>query len=172
MAALRKYTENIEIIKSSNVGLMQHDAVSWGVMGDSFLKVDNREKSMVKIDKTLKKWVEGLSDSEREKFIDILFSTLERAQIYDIDILSAMPADKLISLIKAYDELSTDSKKYIKRTVKLLVDTWVDLTKKNIQVSHRETCAPDSVCASRQISFPNPCASSRSVYLSWRLDPD
>ena len=60
---LLMHEENIEIIKSSNVGLMQHDAVSWGVMGDSFLKVDNREKSMVKIDKTLKKWVEGTSPS-------------------------------------------------------------------------------------------------------------
>ena len=65
--------------------------------------------------------------------------------------------------IKEYVESSR-----IQHIIKKIGDADIVITPiADIQVSHRETCAPDSVCASRQISFPNPCASFLSSVGDW-----
>ena len=125
------HEESVEIISSSNTGILQHDAVSWNVLGDSFIRAGARDASSIKLDRTLKIWIDSMEDSERQKFVDSLFSVLESANIYDVETLGKMTPGGFIDIIKAADGLSDDSKKNLKRTVKLLLDTWLSMQDTN-----------------------------------------
>ena len=65
------------VIKSSAGGVIQqHDATTWQVMGKHFVTAEGRDESSRVFDKTMRSWLSGLPDTERESFVQSLFSIL------------------------------------------------------------------------------------------------
>ena len=64
------------IIKSSQIGLMQHDPYTWEVMGGNFITVQELTPDSKFLDRTFKSWLAGMSNEERNEFFDSVFELL------------------------------------------------------------------------------------------------
>lgn len=74
---LLEHEEPYTIIKSSQIGLMQHDPYTWMVMGANFLPVEELTADSRFLDRTFKNWLAKMSNEERSAFFDTVFELLE-----------------------------------------------------------------------------------------------
>ncbi len=70
---LLQHDDNYKAVKSNAVGLLQHDPFTWSIKGGDLEFTDGLNSQSVFLDKAIGKWLEGLSDEERMKFVDALF---------------------------------------------------------------------------------------------------
>ena len=68
--------EAYTIIRSNQVGIMQHDPYSWEVMGGSFIPVEELTADSRFLDRTFRTWLAGLTPQERNTFFDSVFDVL------------------------------------------------------------------------------------------------
>ena len=73
---LLEHEEPYMIIKSSQMGIMQHDPYSWMVMGSNFLPVEELTADSRFLDRTFKNWLSKMSNEERSEFFDTVFDLL------------------------------------------------------------------------------------------------
>ena len=73
---LLEHEEPYTIIKSSQIGLMQHDPYSWMVMGANFLSVEELTADSRFLDRTFKNWLARMTNDERSEFFDTVFALL------------------------------------------------------------------------------------------------
>lgn len=68
--------DNSVIVKSSGNGLLQHDPFSWGIQYGELMITDSIDEQAQKINGLIDRWIENIDQSERETFINELFSAL------------------------------------------------------------------------------------------------
>lgn len=73
---LLEHEEPYTIIKSNQIGLMQHDPYSWQVLGANFLPVEELTADSRFLDRTFKNWLSNMSKEERSEFFDTVFDLL------------------------------------------------------------------------------------------------
>ena len=65
-----------EYVHSNKSGPMAHDGFSWEVRGENFVKEEKLSDSSVAIDRAMKQTLGGMTNEERQEFVDELFDTL------------------------------------------------------------------------------------------------
>lgn len=71
------HEEEYTIVHSSQLsGILQHDTYSWEIERDAFVCLESVNNSSKFIDYTLKAWVQDLDYSQREKFIDTVYTVI------------------------------------------------------------------------------------------------
>ena len=65
------------IVKSSAIGLNQHNPMTWDVVGTNFTKAPERGKTSLLFESTFNDWIESIDLRDREAFVNDLFSVLE-----------------------------------------------------------------------------------------------
>ena len=73
---LLEHEEPYIIIKSNQIGLMQHDPYSWEVIGGDFIPEETLTADSRFLDRTFRKWLAGMSTEERNAFFDNVFDLL------------------------------------------------------------------------------------------------
>jgi len=73
---LLEHEDNYTVVKSRQVGAFQHDGLTWSVMGGSFITVKETTKGSKHTDKTLNTWIEQMSPTQREQFVESLYQIL------------------------------------------------------------------------------------------------
>lgn len=68
--------EPVTIIRSNQVGLLQHDPYSWEIMGKDFIGMEALTPDSRFLDRTFTTWLAGMSREERNAFFDTLFDLL------------------------------------------------------------------------------------------------
>ena len=58
---LLEHEESYTVVKSRQRGLLQHDALTWEVMGSGFVKVRDIDAESKRVDLALKKWIGELT---------------------------------------------------------------------------------------------------------------
>ena len=84
------------VVKSNNKGLWQHDAMSWGVLGNHFVEAEKVNKSSQLVEQTVERWIARLTLEERKQFVDTMFEIIESS---GKDTLSGIQGAKLTSLL-------------------------------------------------------------------------
>lgn len=74
---LLEHEEPYTIIRSNQIGIMQHDPYSWQVLGAGFLQVEELTADSRFLDRTFKNWLSQMSNEERSEFFDTVFDLLE-----------------------------------------------------------------------------------------------
>lgn len=74
---LLEQQENFRIVKSNRISFWQHDPFSWLVEDNDFCYVNTLTPDARYLNQTLNGWIRKLSDSEREQFVDALFSLID-----------------------------------------------------------------------------------------------
>lgn len=113
---LLEHEESYEVVKSTQNGLMQHDAFSWEVMGGSFIHLDTVTRESRIIDHTLKQWLNDMTYEQREAFVDTLYETLVST---NAKTLTELNTDK-VKIVKAWNGLDAESKNLVMKCLKIL----------------------------------------------------
>ena len=127
---LLKHKEKVTIVKSKQIGIMQHDVYSWEVLGDKFVKAKKTNSSDI-IDNAITNWLKEISKEQREQFIDTLFDILNATNVKTVNELSSKWFKNAITIIKSYNNLDQETKKMMTKTLSILLKT---IGKSNIKI--------------------------------------
>lgn len=73
---LLAHEEPYTVVDSDQDGLFQHDPYSWQVQGPGFVRLEEVDPGSRLIDRTLKNWLAGLTNAQREAVVDTLYELL------------------------------------------------------------------------------------------------
>ena len=118
---LLNHEEETTILKSTEIGIMQHDLYSWQVLGDKFVQ-DELTNSSEFIDKTITEWLREVGPEQREVFIDTLFEILGATQAKTLSEISSNKIASAKTIIKTYQNIDQETKEIINKTLKVLLD--------------------------------------------------
>ena len=129
---LLEHEEEYKVIKSKQLGIMQHDAMSWEVLGNSFVTCDTVSKGSQILDHTLKSWLRTISKEEREQFTDVLYEILETTGAKTLSDLSTSRLKKINKLLKSYNALDEATKTKLTHMVSQLASTYYQMFKESL----------------------------------------
>lgn len=113
---LLEHEERYEVLRSTQVGLFQHNGFSWEVMGGRFVHTDSVTEESKLIDVTLKQMLSDMLPEERKRIVDAVYDILSST---NAKTLTELSVEKL-KLVKAWNTLDTESKTVVKNLVKLI----------------------------------------------------
>ena len=71
---LLEHDENYTVVKSRQKAvLFQHNGLSWEVMGNSFVHLEEISEESRRIDKTVNQWIREMTPEQRESFSDAIY---------------------------------------------------------------------------------------------------
>ena len=73
---LLAHEEPHTVVDSDQEGLFQHDPYSWQVLGGDFVRLEEVDAGSRRVDRTLKNWLAGLTNAQRETVADTLYTLL------------------------------------------------------------------------------------------------
>lgn len=135
---LLEHQEDYEVVKSSQSGIQQHDAMSWEVLGTSFVYVEHVATESILLDETMKAWIYQLNAEEREAIVDTVFSMLDEANIHTVDDFYRSKWKKVQELMKAKSKLPDETLKLFSHAMKLLWTEGNKTVKKTVRQVMRE----------------------------------
>ena len=121
-----------QIVKSTAIGgLAQHDTFTWQISDQTFVLLDNLNPDSLQMDKTLKNWVDSVSDEELKDFFDLFFGLILDAGISSINDLTKLENfNKILAVFENANALTDEEREMLTRLAKLLVDmryqSWKD----------------------------------------------
>lgn len=121
-----------QIVKSTAIGgLAQHDTFTWQISGQTFVLLDNLNPDSLQVDRTLKNWVDSVSDEELKDFFDLFFGLILDAGISSINDLTKLENfNKILAVFENANALTDQEREMLTRLAKLLVDmryqSWKD----------------------------------------------
>lgn len=111
---LLEHDDSYDVIRSTQTGLMEHDALSWCVLGTRFVRVENRSQFSHLFNQTFINWLGSLSLDERKRFIEALFSILESSGAKTVMDLTESYGRTALRFIHSYINLSSESRQVLK----------------------------------------------------------
>ena len=78
IGVLMAHDEDYEIIDSSYYAVMQHEPLSWVVMGNRFVRQEKRTLVGKLSDDVLREWFASMTPQEKKAFVDAMFDVLTR----------------------------------------------------------------------------------------------
>ena len=105
-----EHEEKFTIVKSTQKGLLQHDAFSWEVMGTKFVLAEERTMYSEISDAALKTWIGEMDTEERMLFVDTLFDILQSADAKTLQDLNANKLETAMTMLRTIKNLDEDKK--------------------------------------------------------------
>lgn len=120
---LMEHEEDYVVVRSRQIGILQHDLYSWEVKGPDFVRLDAVKYSSRFLDKTIKEWLTRLEPSQREAFVDAIFNILGST---NANSFSEMKQDILKNsgiILKSVGKLDHENRKMVLNTLSLLLQS-------------------------------------------------
>lgn len=107
------------IVKSTELGIMQHDPLSWQLEGKCFLTCDFTDKISNLFDDTMTAWLDEMSFEERKTFVDELFSVFEASGCENLSMMTKVGVRGTRAMIGRMREIRNDSGVKIRTLMKM-----------------------------------------------------
>jgi hypothetical protein len=120
------------IVESSNNGIMQHDPLTWNVLGTNFVTTEELSKESLFIDKTLKNWLKQTDKDKREIFIEALFDVIESAEANNISEITENLLKSSTKMIHHFHNLDSETKDMIFDTIKIIIKSAKDTVQTSV----------------------------------------
>ena len=118
---LLEHAEDYTIIDSTNRSLMQHEPLSWNVLGKQFIYLGQRTEAALLSDSVVREWLESMTIDERREFIDAIWSILSMGgKVKTLDDLRSGGLSGGVALLKEYVGADEKKKKVISEITKRL----------------------------------------------------
>lgn len=117
---LLEHQEDFRIVKSNKVGLLQHDQYTWEIEDNDFIYIESLTKDATFADKTLTDWLHQISEEDRERFVDSLYSVLNANNLTTLDDFRTEWQTAIPATLHAASQLDNDTKKFLLHTLKQL----------------------------------------------------
>lgn len=135
---LLNHDENYIVVASDGKLIMQHDATTWQVLGNSFIRLEGLKASSRAIDETIKNWVAELSDGEREKFVNELFKVLMSTSLKTIVDINDDVLGYAMEMIKNINDMPKETKKFLRGIVSGFIRQGSETLKRQNAEKHAE----------------------------------
>ena len=122
---LLEHEESYQVVRSSQVGLMQHDGFSWQVQGPQFVHLSGLTEGGKIVDGALREFVRGLDQEQRIRFVDALFEVLTCTNAATLTDLKEGGFRTVYSMLKTVRDLDPDTRHALSGTLGLLVRSGV-----------------------------------------------
>ena len=120
---LLEHEEEVQVVKSSNVGMGQHDAMSWEVIGTHFVYADHVTERSIFIDETMKIWLMDIDATQREEIVNAIFVILDELNIQTVDDFTHLKFADLQEANKLRKNLPAETQELLSHALKLLFKT-------------------------------------------------
>lgn len=81
---LLEHQEPYTVIKSKQIGLLQHDFYSWTLDGPAFIPMEEVTENSKFLDQTIKNWVSGMDNQDRNELVDTVFDLLNAGNVNSV----------------------------------------------------------------------------------------
>lgn len=131
VGVLLEHAEDYAVIDSSNRSVMQHEPMSWSVLGPRFVHLGQRSQMGKLSDDVLRQWIGSMTPQEREQFSNALFDVLSLSgKARTLDDLRTGGLAGGAALLKQYSGADEQDKKIIAEIFRrLAVDVKEELKK-------------------------------------------
>jgi hypothetical protein len=107
------------IVKSTEMGIMQHDPLTWQLEGRRFSVCDTTDKISDLFDETMTTWLGEMSFEERKVFVDELFSVFEASGCENLSMMTKVGVRGTKAMIERMREIRNDSGAKIRTLMKM-----------------------------------------------------
>lgn len=131
VGVLLEHAEDYAVIDSANRSVMQHEPLSWNVVGTKFVHLGQRSQMGRLSDDVLREWIGSMTPAERAQFTDALFDMLSLSgKARTLDDLRSGRFSGGAALLKQYAGADEEQKKIINEVFRrLAVDVKAELKK-------------------------------------------
>jgi hypothetical protein len=117
-----EHEESYKVVKSNQVGVLQHDGFTWEVMGSKFVYLSNVADDSKMADLTLKKVLNTMDLQQREKFTNVLFEIISVNENRTLAEIKKDGLKSLYSMSKNFNSLDRKTKKALVQTVSMFFE--------------------------------------------------
>lgn len=127
-----------KVVKSSQTGAYQHDAMSWEVLHHNFVCAPSLSENSLLLDIALKSWLIDLDNDVREEFVDILFEVIASTGATTVDEITTSKWKAMSDMMKAMNGMPPEKQTAFREVVKKLVQSgsgiWMQSMKEKLIV--------------------------------------
>ena len=131
------HREPFTIVRSNGVGVFQHDAYTWQIMGGDFIKLSERTGHSHFADDTIKRWLEELKPDMRRQAIDGIYAVLSASN--GMNVSDLFEARNTMSVLKAAGAMDEKTRSAVLEAFRLLgssmiggVPGWLERTASSV----------------------------------------
>ena len=117
---LLAHPENYQIVDSSQIGLLQHDGLSWQIMGDHFVTLPELTRESIRTDQRIRKWMQKIPQEERKEFVDALFDVLNASGAHTLSEVRKDRVKTFSAFFSSMKELPKETRDRILEFIMLL----------------------------------------------------
>lgn len=110
---LLAYHPEFTVVRSSAIGLQQHDSFTWEVLGTGFRTVPDVDKGSQLVNQTVHAWLSRITPEQRRRFVDTLFGLLEATGATTVRELAANVPGRTTAILKALQKVDFDTARMI-----------------------------------------------------------
>lgn len=129
---LFEHGEKVEIVKSSQKGLLQHDVSSWEVKKNRLEYIESVSETSKIIDNSIKLWVASLDENQRRMFVESIFKILDDIGVKTTGELYDTGLKALTSAFKSFNGMDAEMKQKILDMTKILFEIMSQNVKANL----------------------------------------
>jgi hypothetical protein len=129
---------NYTVIKSSQMGILQHELYSWEVTHNDMVRLDGVDQGSRFADKTMREWIGGMDNERRRQFAGTLFGILDDAEIESFSAPGTDWPKIAVRMIQSLGNIDRDTKKDFHKILVSLFQT----AKNNIEMLFPENTPP------------------------------
>lgn len=105
------------VVKSKQIGIMQHELYSWQIIDDKFEYLEDLTKQSKIAEKTIKGWMNSIEPQKRKQFIDVLFEMLSKTESETFIELKNNWRANSKTILSLYKKLDNETKQVINQTL-------------------------------------------------------
>ena len=135
---LMEYHRDYTVVRSDASGILQHDPLTWQVLGREFETLESIDANAKLVSDTLHEWLEKTDRQDRAQMVDTLFSVLESSRASSFSEAMGERLRSLTGIAQGTKEMDSVSRK----TVTKLVGLFLSLGFGNLADRYRSRRAP------------------------------
>jgi hypothetical protein len=114
---LFEHDDNYSVVKSTQIGLLQHDIYSWQVTYNDVVRLDKVNRQSRFIDRTLKEWIANLDKEQRQGFSEALYTILSSTEASSIPELTSDWFKSATHMIQSVTNINDTSRDMVVKTI-------------------------------------------------------
>ncbi|WP_409969455.1 DUF2974 domain-containing protein [Bengtsoniella intestinalis] len=118
-----QHEEDYTVIKSNQLGFLQHDGFSWEVLGSEFIHLEELSKGGQYFDQAMQSWLDALSITQREQFIESLFHILTASGAQTLGDMRTDAHKTALAMVRATVDMDKPTRDALLHAVGLLFRT-------------------------------------------------
>ena len=107
------------IVRSTELGIVQHDPLSWQLEGKNFEFCQSTDKISDLFDETMTRWLGEMTFEDRKVFVDELFSVFEASGCEYLSTMTKVGVRGTRAMIERMHQIRNDSGAKVRTLVKM-----------------------------------------------------